>query len=142
MDRMRSRQFTVLVGDDDAAVLASVVELVRVEGLTVRPARSGSEALHVLLSMPIDFTILDVHMPDMTGFEVMERYLAGPLIAPAAGAPERLAAPRLPAIFMSGEATTEMHAHCRESGWRLLDKPFDPSDMRAAVNRVLEHLNF
>ena len=142
MNRMRQRQLSVLVGDDDAAVLACVVELLTGEGFRVLQARSGRESLHILLSMPIDLSILDVHMPDMTGLEVMERYLAGPLIAAPSAAPARAVARRVPAIFMSGEVSPEIRTRCDTFGWRLLDKPFAPDDMRAAVNRVLQHLDF
>lgn len=142
MDRTHHRQLSVLVGDDDEAVLACVVELLVAEGFEVHPAHCGRESLHILLSMPIDLSILDVHMPDMTGIEVMERYLAGPLIAAPSTAPKRERARRVPAIFMSGEATDEIRTRCDRGGWGLLDKPFAPADMRGAVRRVLQSLNF
>ncbi len=132
---------SVLVGDDDDAVRACVVELIAARGFRIFTAHDGRESLHILLSKPIDFTILDVHMPDMLGIEVIERYLAGPLVAPPREAPARAARPAIPTIFMSAAATPEIRTRCEHLGQPLLDKPFAPGQLRAEVERILEHLN-
>lgn len=141
----RRRQISVLISDDDLAVLETVVELVRGLGagervFEIHRARRGSEALRILLSTTIDLSILDIHMPDMTGLEVIRRHRIGPLVAAPRQAPARTTRRAVPAIFMSGEATPEIRAEAGDLGSPLLDKPLVPDDMRAAVNRVLEHL--
>ncbi len=129
---------TVLVTDDDAAMLACVVELVRRAGFAVETASRGRDALQILLHASIDLTISDVHLPDMTGFEVLETYTSGPWIAPPErGAAQRLQRATVPAIFMSGDATPEMHDRCASLGWPLFDKPFAVDEMRTAIEQVL-----
>jgi CheY-like chemotaxis protein len=133
----RSSQITLLIGDDDSAVRECVAELVVGRGFHVLLASSGSESLHLLLSRAVDLTILDVHMPDMTGIEVFERFVRGPFIAASDRAPAPPAERRLDAIFMSADATPDVRSWCERSGKRLLGKPFDPDDMRAAIDAVL-----
>ncbi len=141
------RQISVLISDDDFAVLEAVVELVSGLGgrgrmFEIHRAHTGSDALKILLSTTIDLSILDIHMPDMTGLEVVRRYLRGPLVAFPRMPALRTPRPSVPTIFMSGEATPEIRAEAGDLGSPLLDKPLVPDDMRAAVNRVLEHLTF
>ncbi|MGQ0552822.1 MAG: response regulator [Planctomycetota bacterium] len=135
------RELPVLVGDDDAAVRGCVAELVGSLGLRVVTAGTGTESLHILLSQPVALTILDIHLPDMTGRDVFERYARGPFIAgasaDAAAAPHRLPARRVEAIFMSADATPDIRTWVTGIGSRLFDKPFDPADLRAEILRLL-----
>lgn len=55
--------------DENLLVLAALLEPLQVEILT---ARSGAEALDVLLSHDVALVLLDVHMPEMDGFELAE----------------------------------------------------------------------
>ena len=138
MDTPRTdRVFTVLVGDDDGAIRECVVEVVSEWGFHVLTASSGGDALSTLVREPVDFSILDVEMPVMTGIEVLQRYLAGPWIAGAMGPAARPTGRRMPTIFMSGNPAREIRETCEEIGTSFLDKPFQADDMRAAVNRVL-----
>jgi CheY-like chemotaxis protein len=133
----RNRQLSLLIGDDDSSVRECVAELVTPMGCQVHLAATGGESLRILLGTPIDLSILDIHMPDMTGMEVFERYVRGPFIA----GPDRAPAPpqprRLAAIFMSSEATPEIRSFCESTGSWFLDKPFTPGDMRLAIERLL-----
>jgi CheY-like chemotaxis protein len=61
----------LLVDDLDANLL--VLEgLLRREGLELLKARSGSEALELLLVHDVALALLDVQMPEMGGFELAE----------------------------------------------------------------------
>lgn len=134
-------RYSVLVGDDDAAVRGAVVEVLADRPVQVLTATSGSEALTILVSHQIDFTILDVEMPGMTGIEVLNRYLRGAFIAPAQGQGARLRPRRtLPAIFMSGNRDGDIRQACELLGMTFLPKPFAAMDMRRAVDEVLQHL--
>jgi two-component system sensor histidine kinase/response regulator len=55
--------------DENLLVLGALLEPLQVEILT---ARSGAEALDVLLSHDVALVLLDVHMPEMDGFELAE----------------------------------------------------------------------
>jgi CheY-like chemotaxis protein len=135
-----SRALSVLVGDDDGAVRECVTEVLVALKFEVFAANSGGSALQILVNEAIDFSILDVEMPDMTGLQVIERYASGPWITAADRPPERVAPRRMPTIFMSGNPALEVRSACESLGNSFLDKPFAAQDMRAAVDRILEEL--
>jgi CheY-like chemotaxis protein len=138
MDSPRSnRVFSVLVGDDEIAIQECVVEVVAERGFQVFTASSGADALSTLERERVDFSILDVEMPVMTGIEVLQRYLDGPWIAGAMGPASRVGPRRMPTIFMSGNPAREIRLTCERLGSSFLDKPFAAGDMRAAVDRIL-----
>ena len=136
----KSRALSVLVGDDDGAVRECVTEVLVALKFEVFAANSGGSALQILVNEAIDFSILDVEMPDMTGLQVIERYASGPWIAAADSPPERVAPRHMPTIFMSGNPALEIRSACESLGNSFLDKPFAAQDMRAAVDRILEEL--
>jgi len=137
MSSRLQRPVSLLIGDDDSSVRECVVELVSGRGFHIFTASSGLESLQILLRAPIDLSILDVHMPDMTGIEVFERFVRGPFIAAPDSAPAPPSPRRLDAIFMSAAPTPEIRSWCWSTGACFLDKPFEPDDMRAAIDRLL-----
>jgi len=62
----------VLMVDDTAENLVALEALLRREGLQVLTARSGFEALELLLVHDVALALLDVQMPGMDGFELAE----------------------------------------------------------------------
>ncbi|MFW7377743.1 MAG: response regulator [Oligoflexus sp.] len=64
---------TVLVVEDDKTQLKSMKAFIEEGGrIEVVGASSGQEALEQLMSSTFDLMILDVHMPGMSGFELLE----------------------------------------------------------------------
>ncbi len=66
---------TVLVVDDSATKRYLLVSWLTRAGFTVLEAESGTAALDMLVGVepPVDLVVLDVKLPDMSGFEVCER---------------------------------------------------------------------
>lgn len=60
---------TVLVTDDDSAMRDWYARILSESGYTVLTAASGHEAIHQLQAGPVDALILDLKMPQMTGYE-------------------------------------------------------------------------
>ena len=87
-----------LLVDDTEENLVALEALLRREGLEVLMARSGAEALELLLVHDVALALLDVQMPEMNGFELaelmrgMERTKRVPIIFLTAGTsdPQRL----------------------------------------------------
>jgi CheY-like chemotaxis protein len=72
---------TVLLIDDDFAHLEMLASLLEEEGLTVRKAGSGAEALTLLADDVPDLCIVDVMMPFVDGLAMLRRMRASPRTA-------------------------------------------------------------
>ncbi len=64
---------TVLVADDDPDILHLVTRILERSGHLVVGARDGQEAVRALFDRRPDLVILDVNMPGLDGWEVLER---------------------------------------------------------------------
>jgi len=67
-----SEPIKFLLVDDTAENLVAIEALLRRDGLELLVARSGSEALELLLMHDVSLALLDVQMPVMDGFELAE----------------------------------------------------------------------
>src|SRR5262249_28153855 len=67
---------TVLLVDDDPQVAETLADMLSREGLTVRRAATGGEALTILASEAFDVVFLDVRLPDIPGRDVYARLAA------------------------------------------------------------------
>jgi CheY-like chemotaxis protein len=68
----------ILLVDDDETVQEMVARALELHGATVVSASSGAEALRVLPGCGARLMISDLGMPEMTGFELLERVRALP----------------------------------------------------------------
>lgn len=69
----RMKDARVLVVDDDPDVRGLLREMLERAGCLVREARDGREALRILYDARPDIILLDVTMPDMDGWQTLER---------------------------------------------------------------------
>jgi HAMP domain-containing protein/CheY-like chemotaxis protein/putative methionine-R-sulfoxide reductase with GAF domain len=63
----------LLVVEDNATERQSIVELLGHGDIEITTASTGEEALHTLLDRSFDCCVLDLRLPDMTGFELLDR---------------------------------------------------------------------
>jgi signal transduction histidine kinase/DNA-binding response OmpR family regulator len=68
----------VLVVDDEPANRTWLARALEPAGFTVLPASGGREAIDLAKSMKPDFVLLDLMMPEVTGFDVVEALRADP----------------------------------------------------------------
>jgi HAMP domain-containing protein/CheY-like chemotaxis protein/signal transduction histidine kinase len=71
----------LLVVEDNELERASVVELLGHDDIQIVGVGSGAEALAALTEQTFDCCVLDLRLPDMTGFELLERMEADPALA-------------------------------------------------------------
>ncbi|HET9928678.1 MAG TPA: response regulator, partial [Rubrobacter sp.] len=64
---------TILLVDDDAALLEVTSIVLASEGYRVVTAEDGAEALRILGREGLDLVVLDIMLPRMSGFEVLKK---------------------------------------------------------------------
>jgi DNA-binding response OmpR family regulator len=69
----REKSARVLVVDDDAEIADTMAEVLGYEGYSVDVARDGVQAMERIPAFDPDVILLDLMMPRMNGFEVLER---------------------------------------------------------------------
>ena len=97
-------------------------------GLSAAMAVNGREALALLEREPFDLLLLDIHMPELDGFQVVE----------AIRERERTAGGHLPVIALTARSRKEDRERCLRAGMdECLTKPYTAADLWAAMDRVL-----
>ena len=69
----KPRRKRLLIVEDDYAEQLSIAELLGHDDIEIVTAGTGSEALDVLRQDACDCVVLDLRLPDMSGFEVLEK---------------------------------------------------------------------
>ena len=117
----------LLVADDDEANRTMLARRLRRSGHEVTLASSGQEALAQLHLGSFDLLLLDIQMPGMNGYQVLEALKADAALA------------QVPVIVLSASDETSRVARCVEMGAEdYLAKPFDPVLLRARIHACLE----
>jgi CheY-like chemotaxis protein/GAF domain-containing protein len=72
-DYVKPRRKKLLVVEDNAAEQLSITELLGHDDIDIITVETGREAIELLRETPADCVVLDLRLPDMSGFEVLER---------------------------------------------------------------------
>lgn len=123
--RVQNRPHTVLVVDDDSAVLASIRRGLRNEPFEVLTTEHPEEALEWMDKRDIDVVVADQSMPFMAGTELLDRILErrpGAVRVILTGHPDR---------FPMGEGLTGKVQF-------LLSKPWNPRELGETLRRLIE----
>jgi CheY-like chemotaxis protein len=116
------RRKRLLVVEDNPAEQLSIKELLGYDDIDVTVVSSGEEAIQAVNQQSFDCVVLDLRLPDMSGFEVLERFRDTPSLCD------------LPVVVFTGkelspEEDARLHALARsvvvkgvESPERLLDE--------------------
>jgi DNA-binding response OmpR family regulator len=121
------RSGRILVVDDDAGNRDLLARRLEHEGYAVQTAVHGEDALTRLATEGVDLILLDVMMPGMSGYQVLEVLKR-----------ERQWRD-IPVIMISALDEIESVVRCIERGAEdYLSKPFDPVLLRARIGACLE----
>jgi two-component system cell cycle response regulator len=116
----------VLVVDDDAVNRLLLTRGLERDGHRVQAVANGLEALQALGEELFDCVLLDVLMPEMDGYQVLEHIRSDPKLR------------HTPVIMISALEDVESVVRCIELGAEdYLPKPFDPVVLRARINAGL-----
>ncbi|NES73521.1 MAG: response regulator, partial [Okeania sp. SIO2D1] len=75
---MKHGQGKILVVDDNQVNRELLVRRLKREGHLVSAATNGFQALEIIQSQPFDLVLLDIMMPQMNGYEVLENLKSEP----------------------------------------------------------------
>jgi signal transduction histidine kinase len=126
--RVLSEEVKILLVDDRAENLLALESVLEGPGHTLVRATSGREALRHLLQEDFAVVLLDVHMPELDGFETAELIRS------------RERSRDTPIIFLTADRADDMHI-IRGYSLRAVDyviKPFDPVILRTKVAVFVE----
>ena len=118
---------SLLVVDDNSMNRIMLSRYITKLGYQATLAENGRQALDKLQGQPFDLVLLDVQMPEMDGYQVLEHLKADPRLRD------------IPVIMISAVEELESVVRCIELGAQdYLPKPFNPVLLRARLGASLE----
>jgi DNA-binding response OmpR family regulator len=119
--------FNVLIVDDNEMNRDTLTRRLRQQGFASSMANNGREALEKVREQSYDLILLDIMMPEIDGFEVLQIIKADAELC------------KIPVIMISAMEEIESVMKCMEMGAEdYLTKPFDPVLLQAAIARCLK----
>jgi diguanylate cyclase (GGDEF)-like protein/PAS domain S-box-containing protein len=125
--RPGAQPLRVLLVDDEARIREAVQELIAQPEREILHAGTGTEALRILASQPIDLALLDIRLPDMTGLDILEDMRRD-------GLDTRVI------IVSADDQVDSAIAALRLGAYEYVRKPFEPAALRRTVDNALVQL--
>ncbi len=120
--------YRILIADDSSDSRRALAALLDRAGFVVEQAENGSDALNRLTEMSYDLSLLDMHMPSLTGIEVITQIHDRGITVRS--------------ILMTGHPSRAIEAAALEAGaLALLRKPIPAEILRITVQRIICEIN-
>ncbi len=117
----------ILVAEDSEFNVRHLERLLTRRGHHVWLASNGREALNLVSELAFDLLLLDLHMPELDGFQVVR----------AIRERERAAGGHLPVIALTASARKVDHENCLAAGMDdYLSKPVRAAELFASIDRL------
>ena len=121
---------TVLVVDDEKAIVQMLSINLKNFGYKVIPAYSGYEALSLLMYEHVDVILLDIMMPELNGITVCNKIKANPLTR------------AIPIIVVSAKTQVEDRiAGLNNGADDYITKPFDINELKSRIDAALRQVD-
>ncbi|HEU5201269.1 MAG TPA: sigma-54 dependent transcriptional regulator [Nitrospira sp.] len=116
---------SILVVDDEDAIVSSLSSILQDEGYDVSVAKSGAEALKIYTTDPPDLALLDIWMTEMDGLETLRRI--------------KELVPTAQVMMMSGHGSIETAVKAIKLGaYDYIEKPLSLENVTLRVKHALE----
>ena len=123
MDNREDHQFSLLLVDDEPAILASLKRVFRKAPYKIHTAENGRIAMEVLQQTKIDAALVDLKMPEMDGMELLEQI--------------RKQWPSVQVVILTGFGGVKEAVEAIQMGAvDFLQKPFEPETIEARMNQI------
>ncbi len=124
---MASQQYSLLVVDDNEMNRDMLGRRLERQGYQVTMAVDGRQALDIMSQQPFDLVLLDIMLPVMNGYEVLEELRASQSLS------------QIPVIITTALDESDGKAKCHELGAEdYLTKPFNPVLLKSRIGDCLE----
>lgn len=121
---MSTEPGSILVVDDEQDVRQIIAATLEEDGHSVDSCESAEQALDRLVSGDYDLALVDINLPGMSGFDLLERYLEG--------------GGETPVVIITGRATVANAIEStRRGAYDYITKPFDLDQVRATAGQVV-----
>lgn len=125
MDSKDIHQFSLLLVDDEPAILTSLKRLFRSSPYNIHTAENGRRAMEILREFRIDAALVDLKMPEMDGLELLRQI--------------RKHWPGIQVVILTGfGGVKEAVEAIRTGAADFFQKPFEPETIKARVNQLYE----
>lgn len=115
----------IFIVDDDESVCRSLNVLLSIYGFPVDAFKSGEDFFKAVPNSAAGCLILDIHMPEVDGWEVLRRIIES--------------GSRRPVILISADQRAASHERALKAGAvGYLQKPFDAEALISLINRAFE----
>lgn len=128
METTARSKATILVVEDDADIACLLRTYLTSRGFSVQVAARGQEALELCRVAPPDLVLLDVRLPDISGYEVGMALRAAPETQ------------NIPIVVLTAFSEREhrLTAHNQVRADYLLDKPFDIEELYLVIRNQID----
>lgn len=116
---------TVLIVDDDEQIRRLVMRLLAHEGMRPLEAAEGTTALAVMKREHPDLILLDVLMPGMSGYDMLQRVQ------------DQHGVGTIPVIMFSGQPDESAERAAEHGAQAFLGKPVDPQALIASTKQLI-----
>ncbi len=119
-----ARKINILIVDDRKENILTLQNIIDTDSRHIITAESGNEALKIIMQEPVDLALIDVQMPDMDGYEVVDLMRLNPRTK------------NIPVVFVSAVSKNEkLNTEKYELGTvDFLFKPLDLEETRRRIN--------
>ena len=117
----------ILIIDDVATNLICASEVLK-DDYEVSMAKSGKQGLLMLKEMTPDLILLDINMPQMNGYEVLQKIKENPKLSD------------IPVVFLTAVTDRENEVKGLKMGaMDFIKKPYEPDVMKSRIDKILQH---
>jgi DNA-binding response OmpR family regulator len=120
------KQTKILIADDNENIREALTSILEDEGYALWIAKDGAEALRKVREISPDIIILDVTMPEISGYDVCRTIKNDPDLK------------KIFVLMLSAKGQATEQEHGREAGAdEYMVKPFSPSEILARINKIV-----